>query len=198
MKSLVKKLVRLACREYSIYFLYSQSKADTPHDRRELGPYRVQAVDRETIEALPDNVLSRQAEYCGEGAIAYACFASNRIVALCFYWHGERYRKRAFWPLSPAEAKLVQIITLPEERGHGVARALIAISSNDMLSNNGFDRLYARIWHSNTPSRKAFKAVGWQLQALVVEMLPWWHRRPLRLQVDLKGSSIKRVRLGAR
>lgn len=146
-------------------------------------PYRVAEVDEAAIKLSPDALIREQAGYAGPGSYAYGCFDGERIVGLCFYWFGERYRKRNFWPLADREAKLVQIVSHPEFRGRGVATMLIMHSSQDLI-DKGFRRTYARIWHSNTPSIRAFERAGWNRIALVLEINPLRRRRPIRLRFD--------------
>ena len=166
---------------YEIYRVFATS-AIRPIATPMPAMQRIEMVDSRAIEASPDPLVREQSWYAGEGAIAFAYFEQERIVAACFYWFGARYRERNFWPLSEHEAKLVQVVTTPEMRGRGVARRLIESSANDMLSR-GFARLYARIWHSNTPSLAAFSAAGWQPVSLVVQLNPLRLARPWRVTV---------------
>ena len=176
MKALLKKMLRLLFGDYAPYFIYA-SPAQLPVSAPSL---RVAAVDRDRIAASADALIREQAGYAGEGAHAFACFDGERIVGVCFYWHGARYLTRNFWPLRDGEAKLVQIITLPEMRGRQVAQTLIAASVRE-LGAQGWQRAYARIWHSNTPSLRAFEKAGWRKIALVLELYPFARKKPLRL-----------------
>jgi RimJ/RimL family protein N-acetyltransferase len=146
-------------------------------------------MDGTTIKRLSVEVLREQAGYAGDGAVAYACLDDDRVVGLCFYWYGERYRTRNFLPLAKHEAKLVQIITDPAMRGQGVAQKLIAYSSLDM-STRGFKRLLARVWHSNTPSRKAFEHAGWTRNGWVVEIDPFRRSIPWRFRFGARRSGL--------
>jgi GNAT superfamily N-acetyltransferase len=183
-KSLVKRLAHGLLGDYSAYVVL---RRDATQGAAPLPPqaahYRIGPVERGQIDACPDPLMKEQAGYAGEGALAYACWHEEQIVGLCFYWHGERYRPRGFWPLQAGEAKLVQIITAPAMRGRKVAGALIAASSADVMKH-GFQRTFARVWHSNTPSLHAFAGAGWQRCALVVEVNPLRRGRPWRLQFN--------------
>jgi RimJ/RimL family protein N-acetyltransferase len=178
-KSLLKRLARVVLGDYAPYQIYA---CDTAGVAAVADGQAVQVVDQATLEADPSSLIRAQAVYAGEGARAYAATLDGRIVAVCFYWWGGRYLKRNFWPLREGEAKLVQVIALPEARGRGVATALIAASCRDM-GLHGFMRTYARVWHSNMPSRRAFERAGWKRVALVIEANPLRRRRPLRLQL---------------
>ena len=133
--------------------------------------------------------------YLGHQANAYGCFFEQRLIGLCVYWHGERYAARNFWPLRSHEAKLVQIVVSPEMRGRGVATALIEVSARGM-ADCGFNTLYARIWHSNLPSIRAFQRAAWRRIALVAEINPLRCARPIRLQWKTGGSQSPASRAG--
>lgn len=182
----VKKLARMLFGEYSAYCIYSQSAGTSlPIQPEASGKLSVRQVDETAIRASPDAVIREQAEYAGPGSYAYACFDQDRIVGLCFYWFGTRYLQRNYWPLADSEAKLVQIVSIPEMRGRGVATRLITSSCQELVQK-GFRRTYARIWHSNIPSLRAFERAGWKKIALVIEINPLRRGRPIRMRFDTK------------
>lgn len=179
MKELAKKIARTLLGEYSAYCIYSRSNKDASTFHVEMSTkFSVGLVNESVIKSSPEPLIREQFGYSGEGSYAYACFDGDRIVGVCFYWFGDRYLKRNFWPLKDGEAKLVQIITLPDVRGRGVATRLIASSCQDMMQK-GFRQTYARIWHSNKPSLRAFKRAGWTQVAIVIEINPLRRKQPL-------------------
>lgn len=189
MKDFAKKLAHLILGEYSAYYVYSRSnEGGSPPQPVAALPFRVEGVDESAIKRSPDALLREQAGYAGPGSHAYACFDGDHIVGLCFYWFGERYLKRNFWPLAEGEAKLVQIVSQPEIRGRGVATMLIKFSFQDMMEK-GFSRSYARIWHSNTPSIRAFERAGWMRVALVLEINPLRRSQPIRMRFNAKAPA---------
>jgi len=182
MKGVAKKLAQTILGEYSAYYVYARSVEGGSSAQPEATlPFRVEWVDESVIQCSPDPLIREQAGYAGPGSHAYACFDGDRIVSICFYWFGDRYLKRNFWPLADGEAKLVQIVSLPEIRGRGVATKLIKSSFQDMMEK-GFSRIYARIWHSNTPSIRAFERAGWMRVALVLEINPLRRSQPIRMR----------------
>lgn len=185
-KALLKKLLRSLLGEYSAYYIYATLAEATAPVRPETNrPFRVGTVDASAITSSPDPLIREQAGYGGPGSHAYACFEADRIVGICFYWFGDRYRTRNYWPLVEGEAKLVQIVSIPEMRGRGVATQLIAMSSQDMMQK-GFSRAYARIWHSNIPSLRAFERARWTRIALVIEVNPLRRKQPIRIRLNSK------------
>lgn len=181
MKTIIKKLIHLIIGEYAPYLIFGRNckqEINVPISGAAPG---FRELDTETLEAINSAFVQEQCWYGGTETNCFAYFHEGEIAGLCFYWHGERYKTRNFWPLKAGEAKLVQIIVPPEMRGRGIASKLIAFSANEM-ARKGFDRLYARIWHSNDPSIKAFEHAGWQRIAFVLEINPFRSNRPIRLQ----------------
>jgi len=186
-KELAKNIARIIFGEYSIYYIYASP--DNSHNTSQIelkSGHSVQVVDLDTVKSSADPLIRDQVNYLGSEALAYACYVEDRIAGLCIYWFGERYQKRNFWPLKEGEAKLVQIVTVPQLRGGGIAMELITRSNMDMLKK-GFSRMYARIWHSNAPSLRAFQRAGWTRRALLIEMNPLRLGKPIRLRHDLKS-----------
>lgn len=184
-KEYAKQLTHMLLGEYSIYYVYTVAAQDSlPKLPDSAAAYSVSAVDESDIRASPDALIQEQLGYAGAGAHAYACFEGGRIVGICFYWFGDRYLKRNFWPLKTGEAKLVQIISLPEARGRGVAARLVSASCQQLLKNE-YTRVYARIWHSNTPSVRAFERAGWARIALIFEINPLRRSQSLQIRFNL-------------
>ena len=177
MKAILKKLLRLVCGDYAVYHVYRNG----PNLPAAPGAFTVRPVDTEDLRQSPDQDIAEQAFYLGQGAHGFGCFDGDTLVGVCFYWHGQRYLKRNFWPLAEGEAKLVQIITLARMRGRSVAPTLIQESASAMQAL-GFTRSYARIWHSNTPSLRAFARAGWTRVATVVDVHPFGMARVVRLR----------------
>ncbi|QID16184.1 GNAT family N-acetyltransferase [Nitrogeniibacter mangrovi] len=182
-KELLKAGARLLLGEYAAYYIYRSP--DRAHDALATTD-DVRLLERSAVESCDDEVIRAQLPYLGDQALAYGGFADDRLAGICIYWYGDRYRTRNFWPLDTGEAKLVQIITTPAARGRGVATTLIAASHAQLLSK-GFHQAYARVWHSNTPSLRAFERAGWTRIALVVEINPLRRKRPLRLRFRTRG-----------
>ncbi len=123
------------------------------------------------ITGSPHREIREMIWYGGDGTFCFGAWFAGDLVAACFYWNARRYQARNFWPLSPADAKLVQVTTAKRFRGRGVAASLIGAASASMMSQ-GFENLYARIWHSNRPSLRAFRTAGWRYIAFVAEFEP--------------------------
>lgn len=187
MKDVIKWFLKRLFGDYALYYIYSLQASEP----RSLVPnpsgLDFVVLDQSAIQASGDTLISDQGWHHGDECHAYGYVDGVRIVALCFFWFGNRYRKRNFWPLSDQEAKLVQIVTLPEVRGQGIGSALIANAGDDMFKK-GFRRIYARIWHSNAPSRRAFERAGWERIALVVEINPRGKKKPLRIKLPVVGG----------
>ncbi len=161
-----KSLLRMLVGKYAIYRVLEYSCKTAPRITRKSG-FSVDEACDETLERAERQIIREQAWYGGEGSEVFTCTEEGAIVGTCIYWHGARYQKRGFWPLNEDEAKLVQIIVAPEYRGKGIAKLLIQESAY-LMQAKGFHRLFARVWHSNTPSLRAFLAAGWNEIALTI------------------------------
>lgn len=186
MKEFIKKLARILLGEYSLYRIYASPTASSSAPTQSAGStHQVEPIDAFELNSSTEQFAREQSGYAGPGSHAYACLDHDHIVGVCLYWHGARYLTRNFWPLQDGEAKLVQVIVQPEMRGRGIASALIEQSWRDMQSK-GFVKSYARIWHSNDPSIRAFTHAGWSEISHVLEINPFRRSRPMRLSVDTK------------
>lgn len=182
---MAKSTAMVLLGNYSIYIIYSKDSdseiipsQDTTGLKLTLKP-----IDRAAIINSPNRLIQEQAGYAGNGSCTYACISEKQIVGICAYWFGNRYKKRNFWPLKQKEAKLVQIITLPEMRGIGIAPNLIFYSSQDMV-RKGFTQLYARIWFSHGSSLRAFQKAGWKKTAILAEINPLRTKKPIRIRLN--------------
>lgn len=185
MKAFLKSTAGLLMGEYAAYYIYKQELGQ--HASTALRPsVAIRPIEKSAFTAKINPLIMEQRAFFGEDSLAYACYEDDRIIAACFYWHGLRYLRRNFWPLRENEAKLVQIITLPEARGKGVAPVLIGDSFED-VAKKGFDTAYARVWHSNIPSHRAFEKAGWKKIALVFEINPFRRPRPIRIRLNLSA-----------
>ena len=136
----------------------------------------------EAIEQSSDDRISTLAHYLkGKDTKAFGLKRGSDIVAVIFFWFGETYRTRNFWPLRENEAKSVHMLTIPEMRGRGLASALKMHASKAMF-NQGFERIYSRIWHSNRPSIRANEKLGARHIAAVIEINPLRLPKPWRLE----------------
>lgn len=141
-------------------------------------------LDPVVFSQCDDDSLIALAGYGGSEARGFGAFENGRLVAGCWFWFGERYKSRNFWPLSEGDAKLVQISTGKAWRGRGVGPALIKYASAEM-ARRGFDRLFARVWVTHSASRSAFRKAGWRKAALVVSLRPFRRLQRVRLVVRL-------------
>ena len=169
----LKRIARKVAGDYSIYRIYVSPEAEAIEQSSDpQADNSVERIDAESLKSQPSALIRDQAGYDGREAELFAYKNDGRIVGVCCYWSGELYRSRNFWPLKDDEAKLVQIVVEPEFRGKGVATALITRSCADML-HRGVRRCFARIWHSNEPSIRAFEKANWRRVATVVELAPF-------------------------
>ena len=179
----IRHFASLLAGDYSIYFVCHFS-CDRLHTQKNVSEaYAVREIDDYSIKSSSMALLREQIHYLGEDSLSFGCFLGEQLVGVCFYWYGNRYRQRNFWPLGDNEGKLVQVVVVPEMRGQGVATSLLRSSAEEMISR-GFRNRYARVWHSTRPSLYAFAMAGWRRIALVIEINPLRAKRPLRLKLE--------------
>ncbi len=176
-RELVKKMANVVVGDYAIFDVYAWEAArdiDFP-----LGNVTIRSVTKEELAECSDPVLRQRACYGGDGAEGYGAFLDGKLVGVCWFWYGERYKTRDFWPLGAFEAKLVEIVVTPGSRGYGVGSKLW-LTGAIRMSERGFQRLYARIWHSNRASIRSCTNAGWYKVARVVELHPLGRKKPWR------------------
>lgn len=180
LSKLGKKSFKILLGEYSPYYIFQwtgKSSANEPVCPMGL---EVRLINEEQLSSA-STLMKEQAGYLGNESLGFGCFMEGQLTGVCFYWYGEQYRARGFWPLDEKEAKLVQIIVSPSMRGHGVAPMLVQMSAKAM-NEMGFSSLYSRVWHSNTPSLRAFEKAGWFRIAFVLEINPFRRKKPFRFE----------------
>ena len=164
---ILKSIARALFSDYGIYkILMSVPEIATPPE------YKYTCRRLEDVKALnasdaPD--IRGLVNYAQDQAICFISEEGGAIAAACWYWYGDTYKRRNFWPLKDTEAKLVQITTAPPFRGRGIAQELLRYSAKEMFKL-GFASLYARVWHSHVTSLRAFERAGWTKIAWVIEI----------------------------
>lgn len=126
--------------------------------------------------------------FCSEGDY-FALVDSSGPLTECRFVDGDRYRDRFPWRLAPDEAVLVRLKTLPHARGRGLAPVLIGKAA-DAMWQRGYRHLYAMVWFSNKPSKRAFEKAGWVLAARHLTIRLRGRLRPIEI-VRRSGTSLR-------
>lgn len=181
-RRLAKAAIRKVITDYDLYtILRAPDVIAEPAGREDVRFDRV--TDLQIVRDAPGAIIRDQAGLGGEEAAGFGAWIDGRLVSACWFWWGERYRvSRMLWPLADHEAKLVQIGTDDAFRGRHIAPDLIQYAGYHMRLQ-GAGRLYARVWHSNKPSIKAFRRAGWTPAAWVGRIAlspPRYYRLVLR------------------
>src|SRR5262245_63762210 len=105
-----QRLFRWSRSEYACYRIYRTVLASYQVARPALPDgCRISQVTRSDVEKARDPEMARQASFGGREALGFAVLREGEPVAILWAWYGDRYREeRNFWPLGPAEAKIVQ------------------------------------------------------------------------------------------
>lgn len=178
---MLRQLARFLLGDYQAFWILE--RRSVPGGGASDRPVELGVLQAADLAACGQQTLAEQAWYLGSEAVAFGWYADDALQAVCVYWYGDRYRSRNFWPLTAKEAKLVQVITAPSARGRGYAGKLIAASA-DAMADDGFERMLARVWLTNTPSLRAFRSAGWRRVALVITGEPrWLNGKPVRVRL---------------
>jgi GNAT superfamily N-acetyltransferase len=152
-------------------------------------------VTAEEVACASDALMADQDWYGGKEALGYGAFRDQELVGLQWIWFGDRYREqRGFWPLDAGEAKSVQLVTVPRERGSGIATALKAYSASDLRAR-GFTGLYSRIWWNNESSLRVSAKSGWRRVALVAILGHRGRGRCIQATLPLARPWLRRARV---
>jgi GNAT superfamily N-acetyltransferase len=178
----LRAAARLLLGDYQLFRIYTIDAEGATRAFRDPPPgASVEHLDDATeLERSPYEEIRSLGSYRGEEAVCVVARVGGEIAAGCWFWSGDTYARRNFWPLARDEAKLVQITTAAPMRGRGLATCLILHASR-LMAARGYRRLYARIWHSNRSSLHAFEQAGWRYHAFVVEWQPFGLGRARRI-----------------
>lgn len=122
-----------------------------------------------------------------DGRVHFVLREGDRLLCECYFIGGDAYRDRFPWKLGTRDAVLVRLLTDPAARGRGLAPSLIAEASA-IMATDGFERLYAMLWHNNAPSKRAFDKAGWHRIARHLTLSFRYPRRRIDLVWPTKKS----------
>lgn len=127
--------------------------------------------DIDAIRHSSDSSLHRVSPL-GPGLQCFGARLNESFVGVCTFAFGREYvRSGGFYGLGPSEAELADVFTSSFYRGRGIASALIQFSTEQM-HQQGFETLFAKVWHSNTPSSRAFLRAGWKQSCFFIRLYP--------------------------
>lgn len=170
MKEILKAFARLVFAEYQllrVYVVDTKVREIEPVHRIRLG--RI-AEEELVLHEAKDSDLQSHAWYAGEHSTGFGLWEAGRLVCLCWIWtHNHPSLPKHFAQIGTDEAVLMDIITASSSRGKGYAPMLIRHAESEM-GKQGYRRLWAWIWHSNTPSIRSFTKANWTYSHFLVEL----------------------------
>jgi RimJ/RimL family protein N-acetyltransferase len=173
-----KRLLHIIARDYWNGYLYviEPDAAVAPHERR---VHCEELQDIDEAARSPHEELRRQAWTRDTDTEVFGAWVGRELAAICWFQARETYRRRGgLFDLKDDEAELAQVTTALTYRGQGIAGDLIRYGVSRMGAL-GFNRLYAKIWHDNVESLRAFERAGWRRQKRFVAIRLRGARRPL-------------------
>jgi GNAT superfamily N-acetyltransferase len=178
MKRLLKRLASVLLGDYGLYRVWQSGAPGTEPPEAERIAVRPVGIEDVACAQAPE--IRDNAWYLGTQCTAYGVFEDEAFLAMACCWWGERYAERHSWPLPPGAVKLVQIVTAPAARNRGLATLLIRHVAQ-AEGKQGRNPALARIWHSNTPSMKAFEHAGWHPVGWLIQINPLRRPQPWNL-----------------
>jgi ribosomal protein S18 acetylase RimI-like enzyme len=164
LKPVLKRAIQLIAEDYWNGWIYvcEPEGMELPAS----GGLRFSPIDDVSrILQSPDPALRRQAWKREADAWAFGASVGDELAAVCWFQARETYRRHGgLFKLGANEAELVQITTAEAFRGRGVAAKLIEYAAAEMRKQD-FRKLYAKIWHDNVASLRAFERAGWKRNA---------------------------------
>lgn len=167
MVGVARRLLRAVFADYEFFRIYCLELDRVREPEPPAGIRCGRIIDGKELEETAD--CRAQLMELGKEAAAFGAWAESQLVSSLWCWWGESYKSRPVWPLEAGEAKVVMVKTDAAYRGRGIAPALLGYSAARMREA-GFQRLYARIWHSNRASIGAFHKAGWRYMAFVMRV----------------------------
>lgn len=184
----VRWLVGLFIKDYLIFDIYKIELENLVASPAVPAQYRFQQITTtDEISQSSDPDLKKCVSAINPESNGFGIWKSAGIVGVCWIWSGQHYKKkRNFLPLQANEAELVFLSVAKSARGEGLAKLLIHHASY-LTKQANFTRIYARIWHSNTPSIRSFQNAGWVKHSKVFEIRFKGINTPLRIDKIVKS-----------
>jgi GNAT superfamily N-acetyltransferase len=180
LKRIAKRFAAMLFGRYElnrIYVLDLRSHQNPGRDRgdvRRIGPAEMRVCD--------DPLIRNHAWFAeGEDVHAFGLWEQGELVATCVFWVHDRLRNTLPGDVIDRGAFLVDLVTAARARGRGCAGTLLHAAASEMKSA-GFQRLFARVWHTNRPSIRAFEKAGWSYVKFVATLTPLGYGKQIRLE----------------
>lgn len=180
-----KRILRAGFGDYQYWKVYA---IDLPYPRPTLPPgVSIRRVTAEDLAPVSGDGV-HVGNYLGEQALGYGLFVDGNLAVLQGAWWGERYireRSGRSWPIPDNAVKTNSLHTFKPYRGRGYA-SLIKKYALAELGDQGFQKAYARIWHSHRNSIHVSRKAGMRLVGVYIEICPFGRRIELRIPLRLR------------
>ena len=181
---IVKRVLRWIAHwlfaDYSFYRIYCSPANDREAPKLPSGVQfiRIEEQFLRELRSHRDPAIRKTARYGEEGTYGFALTRSGAPLSLAFYADRDSYQNDTIWALAKQDAALLEILTVEDCRGEGLAPLLIQLSSHAM-GRTGKDRLIAWIWWSHRSSQRAFDKAGWRRLGFTASLTLRGMRSPL-------------------
>jgi RimJ/RimL family protein N-acetyltransferase len=149
--------------DYSAYRIYCAPEGGEEQPRLPRG-VEFSRLDEQLLRVAKEHsspAVRRTARHGDGQALGFALTRAGALLSLVFYAGRDAYYGDSVWTLEDEDAALLEILTVEEFRGEGLAPLLIRLSSHAMR-DAGKKRLICWIWWSHLSSQRAFEKAGWR------------------------------------
>ena len=160
MNALLKRIAQVLLGEYQLIRIYYR-ETESPELHPPIG-VELRAISG--TEIYTNDQTLRDHTWYGESreqSRGFGLWSQGDLVAACWLWTSRHPNlPRRFAAIEDDEAVLMDIVTAKASRGRGYAGLLIDFATREM-HKAGYRKLWTWIWHSNTPSIRAFSKANW-------------------------------------
>jgi GNAT superfamily N-acetyltransferase len=153
-------------------------------------------VDLHALETSANCDFRKLTGFARLGAECFGAYDGDQVAAVCGVWSGEASNSnRGYMAMSLRDSELVHVYTSPAFRGRGIASDLIRFATYAVRSK-GTKRVFARVWHSNRASVRAFEKAGWSQIYFAIQLSPPLWRRPVQIRIRWGQRLVSNARGG--
>lgn len=151
----LRRFAKVVLGNYSAHFIYRSSREDSISEQIVSQNGKVRHVSLDELANCEHASIRDEMYYARSQSDAFAFIENGSILGLCFYWHGDGYKQRNFWPLQNNEVNLVQSMTLPAARGRGAASSNCHGYPGGPLRGSRTAVVLMEIWSETAPRSRA-------------------------------------------
>jgi RimJ/RimL family protein N-acetyltransferase len=188
LKRIFKASIQLIAEDYWNGWLYAVQTQECAPVGNDVSCAAIEGMEELSNSRFEE--IRRQAWTREVDTWIFGAWVDGELAAVCWIQARETLRRRGgLFDLGHDEAELAQITTARSFRGHGIATRLIQYATLQMRIS-GFRKLYAKIWHDNRASIRAFERAGWKLEKRFFSLRLRRRQKPVVLRLPMIIGSV--------